>query len=300
MSPATQHRLLILAAALLFSTGGAAIKATSLSGWQVACFRSGLAAFALLIAMPAWRCWWRPKSLAVGLAYAATMILYVTANKMTTAANTIFLQSTAPIYLLLLGPLLLHERVRRSDLALTAIMAAGLAMFFVGIDDPVATAPQPLRGNVIAVLSGISWALTILGLRWLGRDRQSGDTDSAGGAVIAGNIIASLFCLPFALPATGAGMIDWAIIGYLGLFQIGLAYVCLTFAVRRLPALEASLLLLLEPVLNSLWAWLIHSERPGPWSLAGCLVILAATLLRTLSGPAAEGKLYRTKIAQKG
>jgi drug/metabolite transporter (DMT)-like permease len=298
MSPVSKHRLLILTAALLFSTGGAAIKATSLTGWQVACFRSGLAGLALMIAMPAWRRWWRPKTVVVGLAYAATMVLYVTANKMTTAANTIFLQSTAPIYLLLLGPLLLQERVRRNDLALTVIMAAGLAMFFIGIDAPAATAPQPFRGNIIAALSGLSWALTILGLRWLGRD-GSGAAASAGGAVIAGNLIASLFCLPFALPVLDTGLIDWTIILYLGLFQIGLAYICMTFAVRRLPALEASLLLLLEPVLNAIWAWLIHAERPGTWSLAGCVVILAATLARTLSG-AGGGKIYRTKIAQKG
>jgi drug/metabolite transporter (DMT)-like permease len=250
--------------------------------------------------MPAWRRWWLPRTLAVGVAYAATMILYVTANKLTTAANTIFLQSTAPIYLLLLGPLLLGERVRRSDLVLTAVMAAGMVMFFVGIDAPVTTAPQPLRGNVIAALSGISWALTILGLRWLGRDQGGREDDAAGGAVIAGNLIACLFCLPFALPATGAEMIDWTIIFYLGVFQIGLAYVCMTFAVRGLPALEASLLLLLEPVLNSIWAWLIHGERPGPCSLAGCAVILAATLLRTLLGPAGKGEILRTKIAQKG
>lgn len=299
MSQVTKHRFLILAAALLFSTGGAAIKATSLTSWQVASFRSGLAALVLLMAMPTWRWFWRPRTIAVGLAYAATMILYVTANKLTTAANTIFLQSTAPIYLLLLGPWLLKERVRKSDLALTAIMASGMVMFFIGIDDPVATAPRPLQGNVIAILSGISWALTILGLRWLGRE-GGGKDDAAGGAVIAGNLIAFLFCLPFALPVSGAGAIDWTIILYLGVFQIGLAYVCMTFAVRRLPALEASLLLLLEPVLNSIWAWLIHGERPGPWSLAGCAVILAATLLRALRGPSSDPNIYRTKIAQKG
>jgi pterin-4a-carbinolamine dehydratase len=123
MSSPAVHRFQVLAAALLFSTGGAAIKATALSAWQVACFRSGLAALALLIAMPAWRRFWSPRAMLVGLAYAATMIGYVTGNKLTTAANTIFLQSTAPIYLLLLGPLLLREKVRRSDLLFTAALA---------------------------------------------------------------------------------------------------------------------------------------------------------------------------------
>jgi drug/metabolite transporter (DMT)-like permease len=83
-----------------------------------------------------------------------------------------------------------------------------------------------------------------------------------------------------ALPVLQSRPADWLIVGYLGVFQIGLAYVWLTIGVRRVPALEASLLLLLEPVLNAVWAWLVHGERPGPWSLAGCLVILLATSAR--------------------
>ena len=289
MSSHAVHRFQILAAALLFSTGGAAIKATSLSAWQVACFRSGLAALALMIAMPAWRRFMSPRALLVGLAYAVTMIGYVTGNKLTTAANTIFLQSTAPIYLLLLGPLLLRERVKRSDLAFTAALAVGMVMFFVGIEAPRETAPHPLQGNVIAALTGLSWALTLLGLRWLGRAKQGddadapGNADSAGRAVVAGNVIAFLVCLPFALPVREFGLFDGGVILYLGVFQIGLAYICLTFGVRRLPALESSLLLLLEPVLNAVWAWLIHGEQPGNWSLVGCAIILVATLLRAVN-----------------
>jgi drug/metabolite transporter (DMT)-like permease len=211
------------------------------------------------------------------------MIFYVTGNKLTTAANTIFLQSTAPLYLLLLGPLLLRERTRRNDLLFAGALAIGMLLFFVGIDAPAATAPDPLRGNIAGALSGLSWALTILGLRWLGRTHGEGkEGDAAGSAVVAGNLITGAVCLVPALPVHDSVPGDWAVIAYLGLFQIGLAYVCLTRGVRRLPALEASLLLLLEPVLNALWAWLIHAERPGPWSLAGCGIILAATLLRTL------------------
>ena len=93
---ATVPRLQLLATAVLFSTGGAAIKASALSTWQVASFRSGIAALVLLVALPSARRFWTRRSLLVGLAYAATTILYVAANKLTTAANAIFLQSTAP------------------------------------------------------------------------------------------------------------------------------------------------------------------------------------------------------------
>jgi drug/metabolite transporter (DMT)-like permease len=284
MSSPALHRFQVLAAALLFSTGGAAIKATTLTPWQVASFRSGVAALALMLVMPTWRRWWRPRALLVGLGYAVTMTTYVTGNKFTTAANTIFLQSTAPLYLLLLGPLLLRERMRRSDVVLTAAIAVGMALFFVGLDEPVATAPRPLLGNMAGALCGFSWALTILGLRWLGRAEKEGETNLTGSAVVAGNLITFAVCLFLALPVRDSVPLDWGVIVYLGVLQIGLAYIFLTRGVRRLPALETSLLLLLEPVLAVVWAWLAHGERPGSWSLAGCTIILVATFVRAVRG----------------
>ncbi len=276
------HRLQILLAALLFSTGGAAVKACSLTSWQVASFRSGVAVIVLFAALPQWRRFWSPPSLLVGLAYASTMICYVVGNKLTTAANTIFLQATAPIYLLLLGPWLLRERIRPGDALFIATMGAGMLLFFIGIDPPMETAPDPLRGNIVGALAGLSWALTILGLRWLGRAESSGEHDPAGAAVVAGNLLACLIALPLALPVRGGTTTDWFIIGYLGVFQIGVAYIAMTRGVRKVPALEASLLLLLEPVLAAFWAWLVHGERPGNWSLAGCGIILVASVARAL------------------
>ena len=274
MSP----RLQILAAALLFSTGGAAIKACSFSAWQVACLRSAIAAVALFLVLPEGRRFFSPRALAVGAAYGTTMLCFVGGNKLTTAANTIFLQSTAPLYLLVLGPWLLREKIRRADVVLMVSMGVGLSLFFVGIDPPVATAPDPFRGNLLGALAGASWALTILGLRWLGRSTESVPGQSAAAAVIAGNLIAAAVALPLALPLPAGEPVDWTVIVYLGLFQIGLAYVFMTRGVRGVPALEVSLLLLLEPVLSVVWAWMVHGERPGSWSAAGCAIILVATL----------------------
>src|SRR5579885_3604756 len=103
----TRNRIFVLLAAFLFSTGGAAIKATSFTGWQVAGFRSGIAALVLWIAIPEGRRNWNGRSMVVGIAYAATLITFVSATKLTTSANAIFLQDTAPLYMLLIGPLLL-------------------------------------------------------------------------------------------------------------------------------------------------------------------------------------------------
>ncbi len=284
-------RLRLVAAAALFSTGGAAIKATTLAGWQVASFRSGVASLVILAALPGARRRWSWPAVAVGAAYAATMILFVLSNKLTTAANAIYLQATSPLYLLVLSPLVLGEPIRRRDLAFMAALAAGLGLFFVGLDAPSATAPNPLAGNLAAVGAGLFWALTVTGLRGLGRRGgpavgavRAAATDGAAGeqAVFLGNLFAFAGCLPLALPVVSATTADWAILGYLGCFQIGLAYVFLTAGLREVTAFEASLLLLVEPVLNPIWAWLVHGERPGPWSLAGAGTILAATVVKTL------------------
>jgi len=283
----TTHRLQLLGAALLFSTGGAAIKATELSAWQVAGFRSAVAAVAMFLLVPAARRGWTWHVVPVGIAYAATLTLFVTANKLTTSANAIFLQSAAPLYMLIFGPLLLKELVRRRDLAFMAPVVLGLCLFFVGAETPSSqTATNPALGNLLAAGSGVTWALTLVGLRWMGN--RAGGEGSALPTVVAGNIIAFLACAPAAFPVTGAGVDDWMAVAYLGIFQIGAAYLLLTAGIRHVPALEASVLLLLEPALNPVWSWLVHGETPGPWSVAGGALILGATLLRTAADARAE------------
>lgn len=273
----------ILCAALLFSTGGVAIKATALSGWQVASFRSGVAAAALLVLLPAWRRWWGPRQLAVGAAYAATLILFVEANKLTTAANTIFLQGTAPLYLLVLAPWLLGERVRGSDVVYMSGLGAGLLLVLWGVGPVHHTAPDPALGDRLAALAGISWALTLLGLRWLGRTPRTPGHDPAGAAVVAGNLIAFGAALPLVWPVAQSSGTDWGIVVYLGIFQIGLAYVAMTRGIRGVGALELSLLLLVEPVLSALLAWAAYGERPGATALVGYGLILLTTAAITLS-----------------
>jgi len=273
-------RLYALGAALFFSTGGTAIKLSSLSSWQIAGFRSGLAALLLWWLVPSWRKWWSPSSLAVGVAFGATLVLFVTANTLTTAVNAIFLQYSAPLYVLLLGPWLLGEPNRRSDLALIALLATGMLLFFIGQETPSATAPDPLRGNFIGACAGVAWALTLLGVRWLARQP---DADGAGGpAVIAGNVLTFFVCLPWALPVPEATPVDWAVVFYLAVFQIGAAYLFLLRGIRELRALEISLLLSIEPVASGVWAWLVHGEIPGAMALIGCSLIFTSVMLQAL------------------
>jgi drug/metabolite transporter (DMT)-like permease len=281
-------RLQLLAVAVLFSTGGAGIKGSSFDAWQVTCLRSAVAGAALFALLPAARRRWDTRVAATGAAMAVTMILFVTANKLTTAAHAIFLQSTAPLYLLLLGPWLLHERIRRRDLAFVALMGAGLALVFAGAQAPLASAPAPGRGNLLALTASLTWTLTLVGLRSLAR-RSGSASEATATAVVAGNLIAAVAAAPAALPLPSAGLADWALIGFLGLFQIGLAYVLFLAAIRRVSAFEASMLLLLEPALNPLWAWLVHGERPATAALAGGSLILLATGLKTRLDLRGEG-----------
>jgi drug/metabolite transporter (DMT)-like permease len=272
----------VLAAAALFSSGGAAVKSIHLTGWQVACFRSAVATVAFLLVLPEARRRPTLKVLGVAAVYAITMVLFVLSTKLTTAASSIFLQATAPLWVVLLSPWLLGERVRMRDILYMGVLAVGLACFFVGLDPVTVTAPEPLLGNVLAALSGLTWALTVMGLRALGRvDPGSGGGGWGPASALWGSILASLFCLPKALPVSGSTAADWWIVIYLGVFQIALAYVLLLRGLEKVRALEASLLLLLEPVLNPVWAWIVHGERPGAWSLAGGGVIIAATVVKS-------------------
>jgi len=275
-------RLQVLATAFLFSTGGAVIKATSFTGWQVACLRCGIAALAVLIFLPVSRRRWSYRTWLVGCAYAGALITYAVANKLTTAASTIFLFSTSPLYILFLGPLFLREPIRRRDLLFVLAFASGLSLVFLDAPSVSATAPEPVKGNVLAALGGLFFAFIVMGLRWMSSSSKTGQA-SATSALAAGNLIGFLISLPFAMPLGSPTALDWALVSYLGVLQIGLAYVLLMVALRRLSALEASLLILIEPVLNPIWAWWMHGERPGPLTMTGGALILLVTAGMTLA-----------------
>ncbi len=280
MLATARARWLILAAAALFSTGGAAIKGTSLTAFQVAGFRSGVAALALLLLLPEARRGYRRDLLPAALAYAGTLICFVVATKLTTSAAAIFLQSTAPIWVLLLAPLLLGERFRRADLPYVALAGLGLLLVFLGSRDAAATAPRPAVGNLVALASGVFYALLMITMRRLARQGAGGDRTLA--ATVLGNALACVVCLPLALPLGATRAADVAAILYLGVVQIGIAYWLFMRGLRTLPALEVSLLVLLEPVLNPLWTWLTAGERPSALASAGGALMLSALAGRAL------------------
>jgi drug/metabolite transporter (DMT)-like permease len=264
--------LLIAAAALLWSSGGLAIKLVPLPALGVVFWRSFVSGLFLLLVFRPSRARWRHAAPSTVAVYALMILTFVSATKMTTAANAIFLQYTGPLYVLALAPFVLKEPFRKADAAAVAGALVGMSLFFVGRLDAGA-----LAGNLVAVASGLFFGLTVLLLR---RD-ASGD---AIPSVIAGNLAAAALALPFAwgnltLDAKGLGLVL-----FLGIVQMGISYVLFVTGLKTVPAAEASLLGMLEPLFNPLWAYLGLGEKPSPWASLGGAIVLAAVAARTLFG----------------
>ncbi len=193
-------RLQLVLAAACFSTAGAAIKWSAFSAWQIAAVRALVAMLAILALIPEARARWSWRVPLVGVTYAAAGLLFVVA----------------------LAPWLLHERVRAADLRFMAVLAVGLALLFVGGQRHFVTAPDPFLGNVLAAGSAVAWAFTVTGYRWLARDGGA-DHGPIAAAAACGNLMVFLVCLPGALPFAAGRSVDWLIVIYLGVFQLGLA-----------------------------------------------------------------------------
>lgn len=270
----------MLGAAVLWSTGGLFIKAVSLDAFGVTMWRSVLAGTAIAIIMGVrpfapWREGWITWAAAV--AYAVMLLLFVSATKLTTAANAIFLQYTAPLYVLVLSAVFLKERATRLDVVTVAVALGGMALFFVGELEP-----SDLGGNVCAITSGIAFAIFLVLLRLPGC--------SAGArprAMVLGNalLVVVTFVVNVVRTESGAftpGPADILGLLWLGIVQIGLAYVLFTFGIAHIQALEATLIGMMEPVLNPVWVFIFLGERPGPWAILGGAVIIAAVTWRTV------------------
>ncbi len=266
-SKRTQAIFLLVAAAVLWSLAGVLIKWVSLPALAVAGFRSAIALPVLLIFFGRRAVNFSAAQLIGGIAYAATVILFVSATKLTTAGNAILLQYTAPLYVALLSGWLLHERTRWFDWTAIAAVLCGMSLFFL---DQLSAGG--LTGNILAVISGFAFASLILAMR-----RQK-DASPAGSAIL-GNLLTVLICLPWMVQSPPGGA-DWIGLALLGVFQIGLSYVCYAVAIRNVTAMEAILIPMLEPILNPLWALLCMGERIGPWALLGGVVVILSVLFR--------------------
>lgn len=268
MSERARASLLLAATALIWSSGGLAIKLVDLPPMAITGVRSALSALTLaLIFRKNLRFTLTPARACAALSYAALLISNVAATKMTTAANAILLAYTAPVYVALLAPRLLGEKTRPADWLFIGVVLCGMVLFFLE-----QLSPEGLLGNLMAVGSGLCYAVFTLSMR---AQKDASPVES----VLLGHLLTACAGLPFlygAQPSAEA----WAGLLYLGVFQQGVSLALYVWCIKRLGALEAILIMTLEPVLNPVWVALGVGELPGFWPLLGGLVVLGAVTLR--------------------
>src|SRR5437016_7224491 len=278
--------LLVLGAAILWSTGGLFIKTTHLSAFELSFGRSLLAAITIAIVTRREGFGLNRVSAITSILYAALLILFVLATKLTTAANAIFLQYTAPVYVLILEPLFYKEKFRRRDFATVSACVAGMSLFFVG-----KLRPEDVSGNLLALASGVCFALFFLLLR----HSKARNVNRASSAIY-GNLIVILICAPafFTAARRGISAEDFARVSYLGIVQIGFAYLLFTLAMARgVRSLDAGVIGYIEPVLNPIWVFLFIGERPSGWAIIGGAIIIASVIVHLLTEAQASRKPAR-------
>ena len=262
--------ILVLIAVFLWSTGGLFIKLTDgqLDAYQVTFFRSLFAAVTVLILTRKDGLKINAFGIFTSVIYAALLFLFVWATKKTTAANAIFLQYTAPIYILALAPFVIGEKFRFRDLVTVVIVLAGMSLFFVG-----QLRLEDYQGNIAALGSGVLLGLYIMLLR-----HPKADGFNPAIAVIYGNFLLAVVTLPSGIDAVPVmGPMDWFAVTFLGIFQIGISYILFIKGVRGgTRPLDASLIGFIEPLLNPVWVFIFVGERPSQWALLGGAIIITA------------------------
>ncbi len=257
----------VILAGIIWSTGGIFIKLISLNAFQLSSIRSLLAAavFAVLFRKEVLRI--NRLSVISSVFYAGILILFVAATKMTSAANAIFLQYTAPFYVIVLEPLLLKTKFERSNLLILIICFAGMFLFFLGD-----FGESYFLGNLLAVASGICFAAFLLLARKNGNEYQYS-------SIFGGNILIFILCAYSLTSVDQFQAGDILMVSYLGIIQIGIAYAIFGYGLKRVNAIEASLLSMIEPVLNPVWVYFGYGEQPSVYSLIGGGIIIAALTL---------------------
>lgn len=270
LSEHQQGLIAIFFAAILWSSGGLLVKLITLTPLQISFFRSAIAAATFGVIF-------RKKVLKINsftflnsVFYAAVLIFFVLATKTTTAANAIFLQSTAPIYVLIFEPIINKTKYQKANTITVAVCLMGMVLFFMGD-----LKPGELDGNIYGLLAGVFFASFFLGMRKNGKEYQQS-------SVFWGNVLVAIICLPFIFSISELTFSDLWGVSFLGMFQIAIAYAIFTFGLKRVYAVEASIISMIEPVLNPVWVLIGYGEVPSVYSIAGGVIIIAAITIRTV------------------
>jgi drug/metabolite transporter (DMT)-like permease len=258
--------LAMAAAAFLWSTAGLFIKVVDWNPFAIASARSVVSALVILAWLRRPKIHWSAPQVGAALAQAATMLLFVAANKTTTAANAILLQYVGPVFTAILGAWILKERARWEHWLSFAFVGAGMVLLFM---DKLGGG-RPL-GNILALLSGLTFSFCFIFLR-MQKDASPLESILLAHGTTAVIGLAVVLFLP-------APVFTWKAVGavaVLGVFQVGLASILFAHAIKRIPAVFANLVAVIEPVFNPVWVFLALGERPGLPAVAGGVIIIAA------------------------
>lgn len=263
--------LLIMCTAILWSFAGLLIKFIPWDAMTIVGMRSAIAALVMIVYMRRVRITFSRPVVLGALSMSGTTVLFVFANKLTTAANAIVLQYTAPIFVVLISIIFFRKRVRALDIISTLIVFAGMGLFF--FDQLQADA---MLGNILACVSGITFA----GVFLMNRSPKAKPEE----AVLLGHLINAAAGLPFAAINITFEPAAWGAIALLGIFQLGLAYVLFSVGIKHTPPITASLIATLEPLLNPVWVLLNTGEAPGIWAIIGGVIVIVTVAIYNISG----------------
>ncbi|MEJ2105482.1 MAG: EamA family transporter [Ignavibacteriaceae bacterium] len=262
--------LFVLSAALLWSTGGLFIKLISFNAMQLSFFRCSIAALTFAVLFRKQILYFNKLSLINSIFYAIVLISFVIATKTTTAANAIFLQATAPIYVLIFEPIINKTKYEKINIITVAVCVIGMFLFFVGEIEP-----SHFEGNLVALISGITFAAFFLGMK-------KNEPTYQHSSIFWGNIIVAAICLPFLFSLELLSSSDFLMVTFLGVFQIAFAYAFFSAGLKRIYAVEASIISMIEPVLNPVWVFIGYGEIPSVTAIIGGVIILTSITIRSL------------------
>ncbi len=268
--------IFLVIAAVLWSTSGILVK---LLPWQnplaVLAGRSIFSGLVFLIYLRRFPIRFTRWTILAAASYVLTQFFYISSVRMTTAANAIFLQYTAPVYIVLMGFWLLREKPSKADWLSMLVIFAGLGMFFAD-----GLSLDGFMGNLLAVFSGLTLALMTIALR-----AQKDGTPAE--SFLLANLFTAIFGFYFVTQEPWTAT-SWLFIAYLGIFQVGLSFLLYSIAIKAIPALEATLIGTLEPILNPIWVLLVIGEMPGPMALIGAGVVLAGVIISAIASARTE------------
>jgi drug/metabolite transporter (DMT)-like permease len=278
--------LLLTISVLFFSTSGVLVKLSSWNALALTGGRSLIAGLVILAYLRKPRFTWSSVQIGGAVAYVGTQVFFVAATQMTSAANAILLQYTAPIWVAVFGIWFLGEKPKRIDWITMAAIGVGMALFF-----NEGLSRSGYLGNMYAILSGVSLAWLVLFLR-----KQAGESTLE--TILLGNALAAMIGIPFMLPSS-PDTLDWGILFFLGVFQLGLPFILYTQAIRYLSAVETILVQSLEPILNPIWVYMTIGELPSPQALLGGLIVLISITTRAvITAVGGRRRLQRTSPVQ--